>query len=418
MRLVPLLFCALALPIAACSAAPAPDDAVGADDAITSNEAQIVDLSFDGEVFADKSEETRKAIVSQLFYTVGPLTTQLDANGQVGRVVTSNVSESVEGDLKHVKYHAMIPVAWPKGVKPPRTYDVVLPKDTTKLDAFNAKYDGRCGNNEYGQETFWHDFNPKAQGCTTDDADVVRAKARVTKDKGVTSGKYPEYDKVWADGALQAVAIFGYAESGGPSDVGQMEYEEFIARAKDSIPGATQTENDKSDSIYRDVTIAGKVGGRDVTVTAILIGTLYTSGPDLAARYDALSEKADLVVYNGHSELSKNTNALARLGKVSPQQYQIFFFDSCDTYAYLDTALTDRRIEVNGAGADPKGTKYLDVVTNVLPSYFSNYAASSLSLFRALLRSDQPKTYNDILAELPSDQVVVVTGEEDNSFRP
>jgi hypothetical protein len=420
MRLRPLLFSVLALPVLAlaCAAPAADDGGASADDAITSNEAQIVDLSFDGEVYAGKDEETRKAIVSQLFYTVGPLTYQLNANGQVGRVETSAVSESIEGDLKHVKYHARLPVAWPKGLKPPRTYAVVLPKDTTKLDAFNAKYDGRCGKNEYGQDTFWHDFNPKAQGCTTDDADVIRTSARVTKDKGETQGKYPEYDKVWADGALNTVAIFGYAEGGGPSDVGQQEYEEFIARAKDAVPGATQTENAKSDSIYRDVTIAGKVGGRDVSVTAILIGTLYTSGPDLAERYNALSESADLVIYNGHSELSKNTNALAHLGKISPKQYQIFFFDSCDTFAYLDTALTDRRIEVNGAADDPKGTKYLDVATNVLPSYFSNYAASSLSLFRALLEKDQPKTYNEILAEIAADQVVVVTGEEDNTYRP
>ena len=95
-----------------------------------------------------------------------------------------------------------------------------------------------------------------------------------------------------------------------------------------------------------------KVGGvnRDIyDITSLLIGTLYTSGADFDARYDPLSEKADLVVYNGHSELSKNTNALARKGKVAPKQYQMFFFDSCDTYAYLDTKLVDRRREVNGA---------------------------------------------------------------------
>ena len=60
----------------------------------------------------------------------------------------------------------------------------------------------------------------------------------------------------------------------------------------------------------------------------------------------------------------------------------------------------------------------IDVATNVLPSYFVNYAGSSLSVFKALLQRDTPKTYNEILSELPSDQVVVVTGEEDNAFRP
>ena len=294
---------------------------------------------------APKGDETRKAIVSQLFYTVGALTSEHAANGQIGRVETGSVTETIEGDLKRIKYTAKLPVAWPKGRSVPRTYKIVLPKDTTKLEAFNAKYDGKCGRNEYGADVFWHDFNPIASGCTVDDADVSRSTARVTKNKSVTTGKYPEYAKVWEDGALNVVALFG------------------------------------------------------------------------DARYNPLSEKADLVVYNGHSELSKNTNALARKGKVAPKQYQVFFFDSCDTYAYLDTKLVDRRREVNGAD-DPKGTKYLDVATNVLPSYFSNYAASSLSFVKALAQRDTPKTYNQIMTELPSDQVVVVTGEDDNTFKP
>ena len=203
--------------------------------------------------------------------------------------------------------------------------------------------------------------------------------------------------------------------------MGEQEFNEFVRRAKDVVPGSTSTDNATSDSIHKDITVKGKVKvqgvDRDVTITTLLIGTLYTSGADFDARYDPLTEKADLIVYNGHSELSKNTNALARKGKVAPKQYQLFFFDSCDTYAYLDTKLADRRREVNGAD-DPKGTKYLDVATNVLPSFFSNYAASSLSFVKALSQRDTPKTYNQLLTELPSDQVVVVSGEEDNVFRP
>lgn len=404
----------------ACSSEGPVDDSSDGEDAITSNDAQIVDFTFKGEVLAPKGDETRKAIVSQLFYTVGALTTEHGANGQIGRVETGGVTETVEGDNKRIKYTAKLPVAWPKGRSVPRTYSVVLPKDTTKLEAFNAKYDGKCGTNEYGRDVFWHDFNPIAAGCTVDDADVTRSSARVTKNKSVTTGKYPEYAKVWEDGALNVVAIFGYSDSGGASDAGETEYNEFVARSKALFPGATSSETPVTASIHKDITVKAKVkvGGvmRDVSITSLLIGTLYTSGADFDARYNPLSEKADLVVYNGHSELSKNTNALARKGVVAPKQYQMFFFDSCDTYAYLDTKLADRRREVNPD--DTKGTKYLDVATNVLPSYFSNYAASSLSFVKALSERDTPKTYNQIMTELPSDQVVVVTGEEDNTFKP
>ena len=420
--LLPLALVVLSSSVAACSASSDPaNDSVGDDSAITSNDAQIVDFSFDGEVLAAKDEDTRKAIVDQLFFTVGPLTSQHNANGQIGRVETGSVTETVEGDLKRIKYKAKLPVAWPKGGAVPKTYTFSLTKDVTKIAAFNDKYDGKCGANEYGHDVFWHDFNPLAQGCTVDDADVTKSAAKITKDKSVTTGKYPEYDKVWADDSLQVVAIFGYSDSGGATDQGEQEYDAFVSRSKALFPGATSTDNPTSDSIHKDITVKAKVkvGGvsRDVSITSLLIGTLYTSGADFDTRFDPLSEKADLIVYNGHSELSKNTNALAAKGKVAPKQYQMFFFDSCDTYAYLDTKLTDRRHEVNGAD-DPKGTKYLDVATNVLPSYFSNYAASSLSFVKALSERDTPKTYNQILTELPSDQVVVVSGEDDNTFQP
>ena len=247
------------------------------------------------------------------------------------------------------------------------------------------------------------------------------ASAKVSRRKDVTTGKYPEYREVWKDSALEVVAIFGYAEGGGPSDIGQQQYESFVSGVAASLPGAKRTEG-KSASIHKDVTIEGKVTGpageaRTVKVTSLLIDTLYTAGSDFDARYDAITEKADLVMYNGHSELSKNTNAMARKGKVAKEKYQLFFFDSCDTFAYLDTALTDRRKQVNGA-SDPKGSKYLDVVTNVLPSYFMNYSGSSLTIYKALLDDKNPKTYNQILESLPSDQVVVVSGEEDNVFAP
>ena len=418
-RLLPL---ALVLATVACGASATSEGT--ADVApITSNEDAIIDFTFDGELVTSPDTETKKAITDQLFYTVGQLTTQFNANGQVGRAVLGSVAESREGAMKKITYKARMPVAWPKGRAVPTKQDIVLPRDTTKFDAFNAKYDGKCGTNEYGQEYFWHDWNPKAAGCRFDAADVVSRTAAVTKNKDETDGsKYPEYAEVWKDGSFDVVAIFGYSDGGAAGDEGGRQYDDFVTRVKSSLTNATQTVNAPGSDIKKDITIKGttKIGGEDkpVTITCLQVDALYQTGSEFDGRYDPLSEKADMVIYNGHSELSKNTNDLARRGKVTKNKYQIFFFDSCDTYAYLDTKLTDRRIETNGADVDPKGSKYLDVATNVLPSYFSNYASSSLSLFDALLKKDAPKTYNQILAELPADQVVVVSGEEDNSFRP
>lgn len=412
----------LLLVTAACSASSSSDadDAAGA---ITSNEDAIVDFTFDGEVVTTPEVDEKKAIHDQLFYTVGQLTTQFEANGMVGRVELGSVASARQGAMKKITYKARMPVAWPKGRAIPTKQDIVLPRDTTKFSAFNSKYDGKCGNNEYGVEFFWHDWNPKAQGCRFDAADVTQKTATVTRNAQETDGsKYPEYAEVWKDDSFDVVAIFGYSNGGAAGDEGAAQFDAFVSAAKTKLTGATQTEAPAGTDLKRDITIKGttKIGGvsKPVTITALQVDTLYMAGAEFDTRYDALSEKADMVIYNGHSELSKNTNDLARRGKVVKNKYQIFFFDSCDTYAYLDTKLTDRRIEANGAEADPKGSKYLDVATNVLPSYFFHYADSSLSVLEALLHKDTPKTYNQILSVLPKDQVVVVSGEDDNAFRP
>jgi hypothetical protein len=420
MRLRSFALLPLVASLVACSVDSQNTD--GADQPITSNEAQIVDFDFDAQTVASSDMETRKAIVTQLFYTIGPLTTQKNANGRVGEVELTNVVETASGATKTIKYHAKLPVAWPKGVSVPKSYSVVLPADTTKLDDFNAKYDSKCGKDEYGQDVFWHDFNPLADGCKLDAGDITRATVKITKDKRTTTGMYPEYDKVWADGALNVVAIFGESSGGADGDEGVQQHDLFVSAVADAIPGAQTKENDKTASVLKDTVISGTVktqdGDKPVTVTVLLVDTLYQAGDDFDKRYDAVSEKADFIVYNGHSELSKNTNALAQKGKVAKGQYQIYFFDSCDTFAYLDTSLTDRRREVNGADVDPNGTKYLDTFTDVLPSYFSNYSNSSMTVLKALMNPDAPKSYNDILSDLPADQVVVVAGEEDNSYKP
>ncbi len=412
----------LALAVAPSFACTAPADDVSDEDDITSNEDGFVDFDFDASVLAGKDDDVRKAVVAQLFYTVGPLTTQYDANGQVGQAKLTNVKTTAEAGGKRISYHAKFPVAWPKSRKIPKSYELVLPKDARALDAFNAKYDGKCGKDEYGQSTFWHDFNPKADGCAVAGADAVRATVKISKTKNVTSGKYPEYDKVWADGALEIVAIFGESDGGAEGDAGVGQYESFVGAMTAAIPGAKTVTNATTPSLVKDVSISGTVralgGDKPVRVTALLVDTLYQTAHDFDERYDAASATADVVVYNGHSELSKNTNALAAKGTVAKGKYQIFFFDSCDTYAYLDTALFDRRRQINGATADPNGTKYLDTLTNVLPSYFSNYANSSMTLVRALLTPDSPKSYNQILDDMPADQVVVVAGEDDNAYHP
>lgn len=400
----------------ACSA-PATEDADDSKGAIASNDAKILDFEFDGEVVTGANVEARKAIVSQLMYVQGILTTSQDGSGQIGNVKLSDVRETPAGEKKRVQYKASLPVAWSKYAKNPAAYELRLPRDTTAFAAFNKTYDGRCGKNAYGQEYFWHDWNPNAKGCAIDAADVETSKATVKASQKETSTKYPEYDAIWHDDRLDVVAIFGIFDSSKPTDPAYTESTSFIEHAKSRLTGASVEDNAKDKSILKDTTVRGTkmIGGRErsVQIDVLVVQSLASVGADFSTRYDALSEKADLIAYTGHSGMGKNLGALARKGKVAPGKYQIMLVNGCESFALLDSTASDRRRDANGA-SDPEGTKFLDVIGNALPGYVSSFASMPSNLYDAVVSADTPKSYSKILDEMPSEQMVVVFGEEDN----
>jgi hypothetical protein len=425
--LLPVALLALSSSLVAACAAPSGDDAEAGNDAITSNDGKILDFTFKGEVVASAETKARPAILSQLAYTQGILTTNERGNGHVGHVILTDVVETpVAGGKKSITYTAQLPVAWPKtGNAVPASYDLPVPKDVTALEAFNAKYDGKCGQDEYGQSDFWHDWNPKAEGCVIADADVTRSRATVKPFAGETSGKYPEYDQMWKDGELDVVIIFGLISGSVDTDddPGVGEYKRFVTGSQGLLTGAAVKTNTKTASVLRDTTITGKVTvagqQRPVKIDVLLVHEMQSVGPDFDTRYDPISEKADLVMYDGHAGLGKNVNALMRKGKVTAGKYQLVLLNGCQTFAYIDTAMNDRRIEANGATNDPAGTKFMDVVGNALPGYTNNLTNMSMTLLRASVKSDTaPKNFNELLSEMPEEHLVVVFGEEDNRFHP
>ncbi len=409
--------------LAGCSAeTAAPGEEDLSDLAITSNDGKLFDFTFQGEVLAPKETSAREAVVAQLQYVQGALTTDVMGNGQIGLVTLKDVAESDAGGAqKRVRYTAVLPVIWPKERATPRSYALVLPRDTTGLDAFNRKYDGRCGRNEYGTDTFWHDFNPKAAGCTFDAADVVRADVKVTRSASATTGKYPEYDQVLADDAIDVVAVFGIISANTPTDEGAVEMENVINETQRGLTGAVRKDGDASRSVVKSTvltgtaTVAGKA--RRVTLTAMLTEELAAAGPDFDALYAPASEKADLIVYSGHSGLGKNINSLAARTKVVAGKYQLVYLNGCQSFAYLGRGFHDKKIAANGAAKDPQGTRFLDVVANALPAYGDN-GATGLILYRALLKQDAPQTYNDLLKSFSRVHLAAAFGEEDNTFRP
>lgn len=412
----------LAVAALAPACAGASDGGVGARrDAITSEAATILDLDFRAEVIAERGARARETIVSQLMYLQGVLMNAGHGNAHIGNVQLASVREAAEGEGKRITYEATLPVAWPKGIEAPGTYELTLPLDATRFDAFNAKYDGRCGKSNHGTDAFWFDYDPKASGCAFDDGDVANVSATVGASRTETEGHYPEYDLVWDDDRLDVVALFGIVSSDAPHDWGYVEARKFVEHVAAQLSGVSRKDNGSSDSIRRDTTLTGtaRVSGvaREVRVDVLVVGDLSSAGADFDARYDPLSERADAILYNGHAGLGQIVSAFANKGKVAPGKYQLVLVDGCQTFAYLDTTMSDRRREVNGE-RDPKGTRFLDVVANALPNPVDQFARVSNVVFDALVRVDEPRSYREILALMPEDQMVVVFGEEDNVFAP
>jgi hypothetical protein len=412
---------ALSCVAAACGASSSEEKLATPEDEITSNDGAPLELTFSSEVVTRATDIPRKAIAAQLQYVQGILTSDAQANGQAGMPKLTNVREVVEGDKMRITYDAALAVIWPKNKTKPTTYALPLPKDVSALDAFNEKYDGTCGRNEYGQETFWHDFNPKAAGCTIADADVSRATATVRPHPQITAGAYPEYDKIWADDALDVVAVFGIISSNTPEDEGARTREKLLADVASTLRDSARADAPATDGIIKESTVTGSLDldgrRRRVSLTAFLVAEAAGAGPEFERRYAAATTKADLVIYEGHSGLGKNINALARNTGAQAGKYQLMYLYGCQTLAYLEPAMHEKRIALNGAANDPEGTKFLDVMATALPAYGDD-GRSAVALYRAMLDTRAPKTFNALMTGISSLHLVTVFGEHDNTFRP
>ena len=398
------------------------------DRADSSVEAVFVNFEFHGEVFSDSSWNPDGKIEDQLLYTIG----QLNGDRSVGRIdklELTNVTKEAQAGGYLITYDAKLLVAWGKRDNVPQEYELILPRDISRdgQEAFTEKYSHDCvdfGAHDVTSGSMWYYYRPHRSSCHIAAEDLAKTTATVSVSDTNTSGKYPEYHKVWEDKALKVVAVFGKYEDDATSssDAGIAAYNKFITTMNSDFRalGLKVTPNDFAGAAgvaHPDVSFSADLGdGRTLEVVALLVDNIRTADADFDARYEELSGSADLIAYNGHAGLGSNIRAMARKGRWEKGQYAIVFINGCDTYAYVDSALADAHSAVNDD--DPNGTKYLDTITNARPSFFSQMANSTSQLIQGLLSVDDPKTFEAMFKEISSSQVILVSGEEDNTFVP
>ena len=409
--------------------------------AFTSAHANLLDFELDGTLVASTNDPAalRTQIEAQLLFTTGQLNGEQSV-AQLGQIELSAIDAALmpapaPAPSYAVKYHAKLPVAW-GGTSTPASYSFILPARLSAADqlAFTTKYGVTCVDPAAGSVaagTMFLFYRPHQPGCALAAADVATVVARVTTSTENTHGKYPEYQRVWADAALEVVAMFSHEyATPTPGDAGVRAYDDFVQSvhqylaelqpddAKRTEPAGLSCLGTRASSVR----LAAQLrDGRVIAVNVMLVGHALTDdGAAFDTWYDAVSPKADVILYNGHAGLGSNVRTLMTKGSFESGQYLIWFANACDTFAYVDRTLVDRRALLNPD--DPGGTKYMDTVTNVMAGYFGALVPTSLTLIQAIVDARDatrpPKTYEEIFPNVDPTQIVVVTGEEDNVLEP
>jgi hypothetical protein len=418
-----------ALSLLACSTPSDDEKADYTEDDFSSREAVLVDFEFDGQLVTDSDWNPTQSIQDQFLYTIG----QLNADRSVGRLdslVLSNVQTSSQPDgTWAITYHAKMPVGWGNRASIPPSYTFTLPKNASSAgqEAFTTKYKATCVDfsaHDVDAGSMWYYYRPHNGGCALGADDIVTFTATVTKSIENTTGKYPEYTKVWEDDELRVVAIFGKYEEGAtdPSDAGISAFNEFIGSMRSTLGALSLTTEPASVPVNPgvatpDVTFHAQLDAtKKITVNALLVDKISTAPESFYTRYEGLSAAADIIAYNGHAGLGQNVRALAHRGKWTSGKYLMLFMNGCDTFAYVDGSLAQTRAPLNPD--DPSGTKYMDIVTNAMPAYFMSDSGASTALIKGMMSVTSPMTYEQMFQSIDTSQVVLVTGEEDNVFEP
>jgi hypothetical protein len=425
-----LLSVAATLPMFAYGcAAPSSDDddgAQGGEDAYTSASAKLLDFEFEGEVTLSGGDP-QQTIKDQMLFTIGQLNGKTGV-GRLDKLAITNVRSDRQGDLTRVRYHAKLPVSIAKTARVSRSYTLILPKraDYAGQDAFFTKYGSSQCTDPYAHDNetgiYWYYYRPEQAGCTLAAEDVIKAKATVRVSPENTKNTYPEYDKLWSDGVLNVVSIFGKFEDGATTDadVGIKSHGDFVSTMRHELPNAKVTPASTPEHpgiANADVTIESTLpNGKKLKITSFLVDNVREGGAAFERRYNELSGDADVIVYNGHAGLGQNVRALAHMGTFKPGKYQIVYMNGCDTFAYVDGTLAETRARLNPT--DPTGTKFMEILTNSMPPNWESLPNNTMSLIRDLSKLEAPVKYTDILAHFDQSGFVTVTGDEDNTFKP
>ena len=397
-------------------------------------------LEFTGSVQLESSrtpqkKTLRKVIESQLEHIVGPMSlAQYTAVPKGDHSVTDVKVVSKNGTTITIGYKYTGTIVVQNG--PKATYPIYLPVNpATIFAAAMVGTNNPCTDHHYqSEEDFWYFWSPSHEGCKLKegkDYTIVNAKIKRFVNSKLS---YPEYQNLPdKNGNITVHALFGMDDPTlnrnplNSTDINARNYRTF----RNYLIKNGYTATTWSDAEVN--AVAKTLDGAAPFVETIQKGKLvyrFFFGPT-GIDEDALGfhwfykdalENASIMMYEGHSglgghlDLDSIESNLGETIKFSTR-YQIYFFDSCTSYRYYNTAYFARKI----TASDPKGTKKLDIFTNGLATLFNAMPAASqalaVALEKALNLAKDGKTlvsYQTLAKQIDSDNLFGINGDEDN----
>jgi len=270
-------------------------------------------------------------------------------------------------------------------------------------------------------------FEPTLDGCNLENTAGWQTMKISTKpsELEMRDVKYPEIDKIWSDGKLIATLIFTPANNFKNDDWGVKGYptmvqlitKRFGTPLEGRTPGSLLIDPVKMPQYKMTYELAD---GREILFYLVLWNDSWQGDEEGVGRnFKEMSATSDYISYNGHSGYGDNIKKLEEWTQVQKGKYQLFYVDGCSTFAYVKDVMFKKHADINPG--EP-ASRYLDVITNVQPSYFSKMPEQNIHIINGLVAMNQSYLEMFTLVEnnvsTDKNPMIIVSGEEDNTYIP
>lgn len=424
--------------------APAFHSAEGRERAVTFEgrfRSELTQLSAVAAMDADQRQVYRRDRIDPVMkFLFGPLTHRSLASPQRGmEVKVSWEAATLEGGRVILPYTYRGLWIVDKDVPGAFALPVPLAKEGLRSPRWKS-----CTDSDPEHQTdwfYWYFWDPSRPGCDhREGVQFETVTVRLGEETKNETETYPEYARLLRGGRLSLTFAFGYVtnpadpEPETDFDAGVREYRDFVASVR-RLYGSAFRETKILQREYRGASRPEKVIGR--RFTGVLRGVPVTLNVVAAAGVDQMELFAKSFAHDhdgffgwfGHSRVGSGFDAEAfwRMKLDNPEyysvttDYQIVYWGGCNSYSYYTLPFFEFK-ELVANGADPRGTKGLDIIANGLPSYFHFNADNAEIALRHLLAWEQRASYQKIVGELEAraqregvDVLVAVLGDEDNA---